>query len=111
MAGREDVADIVEPGESRRGLELLRQRDQDFRAGRNLQIATERTAELVLGTQATLFISTHAVRTATIELAVRRQRGGLADVHAIGHVATELQREAPEQRDIFHELVARHPVL
>ena len=111
IARREDVADVVEPRQARRRLELLRQRDHDFRPARDLQVAAERPAEVVLGTQAALFISAHRLRAAAVELPIWRQGRGVADVHAVGEIRAQLQREPAKQRDVLDELVARDVVL
>src|SRR6478736_857043 len=81
IARREYVTHVIEPGQPRRRLELLWQRDDDFRPARDLQVAAERAAIVVLGAQSTLFISAHGLRAAGIELAVRREGRGVADVH------------------------------
>src|SRR5688572_21188342 len=59
IAGGEDVAHIVEPGQSRGSLELLRQRNQQFRARRDLEIAAERPAVVVLGSETAFLVATH----------------------------------------------------
>src|SRR5687768_766400 len=96
IARREDVAEVVEPGQASRRLELLRQRYEHLRPARDLEIAAERPAEIVLGAQTTLFVSAYGLRTTAVELPVRRQRGGVTDVHAIGNVGANLQREPAE---------------